>query len=285
MSGGSREAGKPVLFKIYNQIGRQNQLAPSWEFLGVCLGAVESIIPRFNDQILSHCITYFCVHNYYLKIGGYDDITNKKSNIRYQLILKSILNEVMNCFFLCVLCLCITSRNNAPISNFGDGHGFDGKINILEVKSKHFPTVFKKIEKNKKKNDGKTGNITQNQFSTKSIFSYGCNSKTNRCKYLKFSPNVYVSVIYIQLNVQKILTIFETQKFSIFKGFFFEFKFLRNCQNHENLQYKSLNIDKNLSNSWIFANYFVVAKSLKFNTSIIFKITLQRKLSTAELRK
>ncbi|KAF0765773.1 facilitated trehalose transporter Tret1 [Aphis craccivora] len=44
----------------------------------------------------------------------------------------------------------ITSRNNAPISNFGG--------------------VFKKIEKNKKKNDGKTGIFTQNQFSTKSIF-------------------------------------------------------------------------------------------------------------------
>ncbi|KAF0751535.1 hypothetical protein FWK35_00026780 [Aphis craccivora] len=33
----------------------------------------------------------------------------------------------------------------------------DVKVNILgaftEVKSKHFPTVFKKIEKNKKKND------------------------------------------------------------------------------------------------------------------------------------
>ncbi|KAF0761527.1 hypothetical protein FWK35_00008890 [Aphis craccivora] len=26
-------------------------------------------------------------------------------------------------------------------------------------------------------------------------FFYDCNSKTNHCKYLKFSPNVYVSVI------------------------------------------------------------------------------------------
>ncbi|KAF0747845.1 hypothetical protein FWK35_00027108, partial [Aphis craccivora] len=44
----------------------------------------------------------------------------------------------------------ITSRNNAPISNYGG--------------------VFKKIEKNKKKNDGIMGIFTQNQFSTKSIF-------------------------------------------------------------------------------------------------------------------
>ncbi|KAF0766372.1 Uncharacterized protein FWK35_00012000 [Aphis craccivora] len=84
----------------------------------------------------------------------------------------------------------ITSRNNASISNFGGG------FRCKKFKSKHFPTVFKKIEKNKKKkNDGKTGNFTQYQFSTKSIFLYGCNSKTYHCKYFKFSPNVYVSVI------------------------------------------------------------------------------------------
>ncbi|KAF0769301.1 Uncharacterized protein FWK35_00000754 [Aphis craccivora] len=46
-------------------------------------------------------------------------------------------------------------------------------------------------------------------FSTKSIFLYGFNSKTYHCKFLKFSPNVYVSVIYIQLNFQKMLTFFE----------------------------------------------------------------------------
>ncbi|KAF0767482.1 Uncharacterized protein FWK35_00013257 [Aphis craccivora] len=39
---------------------------------------------------------------------------------------------------------------------------------IIKVKSKHFPTVFKKIER--KKNVGKTGIFMQNQFSTKSIF-------------------------------------------------------------------------------------------------------------------
>ncbi|KAF0767762.1 Uncharacterized protein FWK35_00009178 [Aphis craccivora] len=34
----------------------------------------------------------------------------------------------------------------------------------------NFPIVFKSAGKNKKKNDGKTGIFTQNQFSTKSIF-------------------------------------------------------------------------------------------------------------------
>ncbi|KAF0737126.1 Uncharacterized protein FWK35_00025809 [Aphis craccivora] len=63
-----------------------------------------------------------------------------------------------------------------------------------------------------KKNDGKTGIFTQNKFSTKSIFLYGFNSKTNHCKFLKFSPNIYVSVIYIHvdkkiLDNQKVLKI------------------------------------------------------------------------------
>ncbi|KAF0773294.1 Uncharacterized protein FWK35_00005947 [Aphis craccivora] len=45
----------------------------------------------------------------------------------------------------------ITSRNNAPISNFGSGFRCKSEYPwyIIEVKSKHFPTVFKKIEKKK----------------------------------------------------------------------------------------------------------------------------------------
>ncbi|KAF0769759.1 Uncharacterized protein FWK35_00003557, partial [Aphis craccivora] len=84
----------------------------------------------------------------------------------------------------------ITSQNNAPNSNFGGGFRCKSEYPwcIIEVKSKHFPTVFKKIEKKKKKR--KTGIFTQNQFSTKSIFLYGCNSKTNNCKYLKFPSNI-----------------------------------------------------------------------------------------------
>ncbi|KAF0715959.1 Uncharacterized protein FWK35_00033452 [Aphis craccivora] len=38
----------------------------------------------------------------------------------------------------------ITSRNNAPISNFGGGFRFKSEHPwcIIKVKSKHFPTVF-----------------------------------------------------------------------------------------------------------------------------------------------
>ncbi|KAF0770957.1 Uncharacterized protein FWK35_00010800 [Aphis craccivora] len=48
----------------------------------------------------------------------------------------------------------ITSRNNAPFSNFGGGFRWKSEeypLRIIEVKRKHIPTVFKKIEKNKKK--------------------------------------------------------------------------------------------------------------------------------------
>ncbi|KAF0762657.1 Uncharacterized protein FWK35_00019472 [Aphis craccivora] len=47
----------------------------------------------------------------------------------------------------------ITSRNNAQISNFGGSFRCKSEYPwcIIEVKSKHFPKVFKKIEKNKKK--------------------------------------------------------------------------------------------------------------------------------------
>ncbi|KAF0759029.1 Uncharacterized protein FWK35_00011676 [Aphis craccivora] len=52
---------------------------------------------------------------------------------------------IMCVFFLSVYS--ITGRNNAPISNYKSEYPWC----IIEVKSKHFPTVLKKIEKNKKK--------------------------------------------------------------------------------------------------------------------------------------
>ncbi|KAF0754837.1 Uncharacterized protein FWK35_00024921 [Aphis craccivora] len=63
----------------------------------------------------------------------------------------------MMCVFF-VSVYSITSRNNALISNFGGGFRSKSEYTwcILEVKNKHFQTVFKKVEKNKK-NDGKTG--------------------------------------------------------------------------------------------------------------------------------
>ncbi|KAF0761993.1 Uncharacterized protein FWK35_00016169 [Aphis craccivora] len=77
----------------------------------------------------------------------------------------------------------ITSRNNATISNYGGGFRCKSEYPWCIIE-------FSKKSRKTKKNDEKTGIFTQNQFSTKSIFFYGCNSKTNHCKYLKFSPNV-----------------------------------------------------------------------------------------------
>ncbi|KAF0751226.1 sideroflexin-2-like [Aphis craccivora] len=106
----------------------------------------------------------------------------------------------------------ITSRNNAPISNFGGGFRWKSEYIwcIIEVKSKHFPTVFKKNQEKQKKSEGNTGIFTQNQLSTISTYclTYGCNSKTNNCKYLKFLPHVYVTVIKTWLNFQNIMTFF-----------------------------------------------------------------------------
>ncbi|KAE9526885.1 hypothetical protein AGLY_013533 [Aphis glycines] len=107
-------------------------------------------------------------------------------------------------------------RNNTSISNFGSGFRWKNEYPwcIIEVKSKHFPTVLKTIEKNKKKNDGKTAIFTQNQFSTESIFLYGCNSKTNHCKYLKFSPNVYVMSVKKFWMTKKLENLIQVQIFT-----------------------------------------------------------------------
>lgn len=75
--------------------------------------------------------------------------------------------------FLCVCKYSIISRNNASISNFGGGFRWQNKYPwcILKVKRKNF--------QNKR--------WRKTSFRPKSIVLYGCNSKTNHCKYLKFS--------------------------------------------------------------------------------------------------
>ncbi|KAF0766861.1 Uncharacterized protein FWK35_00012177, partial [Aphis craccivora] len=173
----------------------------------------------------------------------------------------------MVCFFFLSV-YSITSRNNAPISNYGGGLGCKNEYPwcIIGIKNKHIPTVFKKIEKNKKKNDGKTGIFMQNQFSTKSIFLYGCNSKTNHCKYLKFSPNVYVSVTYIQLNFQKILTfLMSIKKFWLSKNS----NFYEICRKRENLQRNDNDLT---SNDFKFAfslrTIFLLAFELRVENAI-----------------
>jgi hypothetical protein len=109
--------------------------------------------------------------------------------------------------FFFVSVITFWSSNNALI--FGFSPYLKRKIHLVGTfKSKKFPVVFKSVGKNWK-NNGKPGIFTHNHFSTKSIFLFCCNSKTNHCKYFKFSPNVYIMVIYLRLNFQIILIFFK----------------------------------------------------------------------------
>ncbi|KAF0757732.1 Uncharacterized protein FWK35_00031216 [Aphis craccivora] len=88
----------------------------------------------------------------------------------------------------------------------------DRKMNLVGALKRsffEFPNSFQKRREKPKKKLRKNGNFYAKLVFDQIDFLYGCNSKTNHCKYLKFSPNVYVSVIYIQLNFQKCLNFFE----------------------------------------------------------------------------
>ncbi|KAE9534016.1 hypothetical protein AGLY_008752 [Aphis glycines] len=84
----------------------------------------------------------------------------------------------------------IISRNNAPISNYGGGFRCKSEYPwcIIEVKSKHFPIVFKKLEKKTKKK------MTENREFLR---------KTS------FRPNRF---FYMVLNFQQFLTFFDVGK-------------------------------------------------------------------------
>ncbi|KAE9537296.1 hypothetical protein AGLY_006319, partial [Aphis glycines] len=93
--------------------------------------------------------------------------------------------------------------------------------------------------------DRKTGIFTQNQFLTESIFLYGCNSKTNYCKYLKFLPNVYFKFLR---NLSK------TRKFAMRLNF----KFLRNRVPNDN------DLSSNDFKYFISRRYLKILPHLKF---------------------
>ncbi|KAE9521806.1 hypothetical protein AGLY_017796 [Aphis glycines] len=93
----------------------------------------------------------------------------------------------------------------------------DDKVNILEVKSEYFPTVFKKIEKNKKKVTEKQDFLRKTSFRSNRFFFYGCKSKKNHYKYLTFSPHGFVTVINTWLNFQNTLTFFDSKFYDIYR--------------------------------------------------------------------
>ncbi|KAE9529728.1 hypothetical protein AGLY_011824 [Aphis glycines] len=89
------------------------------------------------------------------------------------------------------------SRNNASISNFGGGFRWKSEYSWCIIE-------FSKKSRKTKKNYGKTGIFTQNQFSTDSIFLYAYNSKTNHCR--NFHQMFIVDKLFLaQLKYLKIL--------------------------------------------------------------------------------
>ncbi|KAF0763863.1 Uncharacterized protein FWK35_00005024 [Aphis craccivora] len=74
---------------------------------------------------------------------------------------------------------------------------------IIRFKSKHFPTVFKKIEKNKKTNDGKTGIFTQNQFSTEIFTKILCTCYLYTVKFSKIFDSNFYEIYRKRENLQR----------------------------------------------------------------------------------
>ncbi|KAF0773441.1 Uncharacterized protein FWK35_00004538, partial [Aphis craccivora] len=132
-----------------------------------------------------------------------------------QKYLKNILNSARSdeCIDFTMMCVffCLSPRfgavqvlrflNSAPKMNLVGtfGRSFVEIRNSFQKKSK---------KQKKKKNERKTGIFTKTQCLTKSIFLYGCTSKANHCKNLKFSPNVYV------MSIKKFWTAKKTSEFN-----------------------------------------------------------------------
>ncbi|KAE9536738.1 hypothetical protein AGLY_006971 [Aphis glycines] len=164
---------------------------------------------------------------------------------------------MMYIFFLFVFVsvYSITSRNNASISNFGSGFRWKSKYPwcIIEEKSKHFPTVFKKSRKTKKKTE-------KREFLRKISF------RPNRFFYMvtteifDFYANFFfeVSVGSDQKNL-KINT-----RFLIITIFFYKRLYTSNfyeiCQKRENLQvFLQVAIEK--TRSIIIGKIFLISYS------------------------
>ncbi|KAE9545064.1 hypothetical protein AGLY_000607 [Aphis glycines] len=186
-----------------------------------------------------------------------------KTSSRHPTILKGfkILGVAMNVFYHILLLLtdsersdeCIdftmmykTSRNNASISNFRGGFRWKSEYPccIIEVKSKHFPTVFKKIEKNKKKMTEKREFLRKTSFRQNRIFYFALTQKLIDVNTLNFHQmfvlafSIHIVLKVIKKNPKSLVTIF------FYKCLMFEFI-------------------RNMSKLRKFANNFVVGKSFE----------------------
>ncbi|KAF0748762.1 Uncharacterized protein FWK35_00009185 [Aphis craccivora] len=115
-----------------------------------CYLAKHELLDWNADFLWQSVITFSVIYNQWfnvyklIRLESESGIASKLKNILDSERSDECIDFTMMCVFIYlfiyfVSVYSITSRNNAPILNFG------------EVKSKHFPTVFKKIEKNKKK--------------------------------------------------------------------------------------------------------------------------------------
>ncbi|KAE9538654.1 hypothetical protein AGLY_005753 [Aphis glycines] len=145
-------------------------------------------VPIESLKDLGHDIKSEYTDNSYVVALGYEMINYKHSERS---------NKCIDFTMMCV-CFFFASVQHSLVEIMLQfrtlGMVSDGKVNILGALYRSKVNIFQQFSKKSKKtkkSDGKTVIFTQNQFSIKSSFLYGCNSKTNHCKYLKFSPNVY----------------------------------------------------------------------------------------------
>ncbi|KAE9533964.1 hypothetical protein AGLY_008700 [Aphis glycines] len=148
-------------------------------------------------------------------------------------------DECIDFTMICVFFLSVDniwSSKNASIFDFSPS--LKRKLNLVGTlggqKLKFF-NIFEMNREKPQKNEGKTGFFTQNQFTSKSNFLFCYKSKTNRCKYLKFSPNVYISALHTQqlkfsifLIVLKVIKKNPKSSFTIFFYECLKFEFIRN---------------------------------------------------------
>ncbi|KAF0768687.1 hypothetical protein FWK35_00010806 [Aphis craccivora] len=96
------------------------------------------------------------------------------------------------------------------------------------------------------------------------VYLCGCNSKNNHCKYLKFSPNCYVSVIYI--HVDKIILDYQSSNF-------YEI-----CRKRENLQRNDNHLSQTHKLIYIYirtlVNHLIAHRMSNTNNTRIWNLSI-----------
>ncbi|KAE9543392.1 hypothetical protein AGLY_002192, partial [Aphis glycines] len=186
-------------------------------FLGIC----RSGYPTLNANLMLNCYPF---SNYRLKsiefynlysVNQFIDRTGVNYCLNYQYTFRIKLYKIDNSERIdeCIdFTMIITSRNNASISNFGGG--FRGKSDYpwcnIEVKNKHFPSIFKKIEKNKKQ-------MTENgNFYAKPVFD-----RIDFFIWLIKNTTLSCPLVFLQVAIEKTRSIIIGKILSAFEFYIF----------------------------------------------------------------